>query len=756
MTYIEKIKVPDILPILVTDNAPIFPHCVANMRLDTENNITLINDAVGAGMVLIGVIMIGADKGQIHEIGCSALIDSVVTNQGSMNVLLGGFQRIRLEEIIQQSPYLKARVSVPAEETIAIITDETEKLIGELKEKVVELGKLKLLTPGLAGMILSIKEPGKLTDLCAFHCLGGKQAQDILIILNEEARLRKAISCIDDALKGLSPDIAQPQKAAAGPRAKKDQAAIHREKIEKAGMPPEIKQETLETLQEFSQLNPIDGNYSYLNKWLQVMEDLPWDKGTQDQIDIAQAEAVLEQDHYGLEEVKRRIIECLAIKKLKPQGKSPILCFIGPPGTGKTSIGKSIAQAMGRKFISMSLGGVSDETQIKGHRRTYVGALPGMIIDHIRRAGSNNPVFMIDEIDKIGSAAHRGNPALALLEALDPEQNSKFTDHYLAVPFDLSKVMFICTGNIREQIHPALLDRMEVIDFSGYTKEEKLKIAKRYLIPRQTENNGLTAEQIIFQDQTVLSVIECYTTEGGVRNLEREIGKICRRTAVKVATGEISQAVITERETAEILGPKRYLPQSQKRIDKPGIAIGLAVTPSGGEILLIETEVIKDNGRPCLKITGNIGKTMQESAELALTFIAANLKMLGLRQSPLKYKVFIHVPEAATPKDGSSAGLAIFAALASRLTNKKIRDDVAMTGEITMRGAVTAVGGIREKVLAAREAGVKIIILPKENAKDLPALPPSIEKAVEEKELEIKLVSEIREVVEIIFNQAKG
>jgi ATP-dependent Lon protease len=493
-------------------------------------------------------------------------------------------------------------------------------------------------------------------------------------------------------------------------------------------------------------MHPSSSEYTVASTYLDWLTSLPWSQGTEDRLDIRQARRILDEDHFGLEKAKKRIIEYLAVRKLKPDTKGPILCFAGPPGTGKTSLGHSIGRALGRKFIRLSLGGVRDEAEIRGHRRTYVGALPGRIIQGIRQAGSNNPIFMLDEIDKVGSD-FRGDPSSALLEVLDPEQNSTFVDHYLDVPFDLSRVMFITTANILDTIPPALRDRLEVIELPGYTLDEKIRIAERYLLPRQIAAHGLTADQLAFTRGAIKLIISGYTREAGVRNMEREIASLCRGVASMIAEGPQKPFKIAVKDIHRYLGPLRINFESAERVAKPGVAMGLAWTPTGGDLLFIEATAMK--GKGLLTLTGQLGDVMKESATAALSFIRANSAALNVPEDFFeKSDIHIHVPAGAIPKDGPSAGVTMLTALTSLLTGKKIKDNLAMTGEITLRGLVLPVGGIKEKVLAAHRAGVKTIILPNWNKKDLIDVPPKVKK-----EITFHFVDEMLEVLKLALEK---
>jgi ATP-dependent Lon protease len=526
----------------------------------------------------------------------------------------------------------------------------------------------------------------------------------------------------------------------------KDDASVevedYRARIEEKNLPEEARKEAERELDRLSRMHPSSAEYTVASTYLDWLTSLPWHESTEDNLDIKMAKKVLDDDHYGLKKPKKRVIEYLAVRKLKPESKGPILCFAGPPGTGKTSLGNSIARALGRKFVRISLGGVRDEAEIRGHRRTYVGALPGRIIQGIRRSGSNNPVFMLDEIDKVGSD-FRGDPSSALLEVLDPEQNFSFSDHYLDVPFDLSKVMFITTANILDTIPPALRDRMEVLKLLGYTLDEKIKIASRYLIPRQRDAHGLKSNQISFTKGALKQIITGYTREAGLRNLEREIANACRGVAANIAEGEITSAKITIDDIPKYLGPIRIISDVKSRISTPGIALGLAWTPTGGELLFIEATAMK--GKKGLTLTGQLGDVMKESATAALSFIRANAKSLKIDEDFFETSdIHLHIPAGAIPKDGPSAGVTMLTALVSLLTKKTIRKDLAMTGEITLRGQVLPVGGIKEKVLGAHHAGIKTLILPKQNEKDLEGISEKVKK-----EIDFRFVSKMMDVLKI-------
>ncbi len=565
-----------------------------------------------------------------------------------------------------------------------------------------------------------------------------KRLKEVTRLLNYQVEVLELGSKIQSQVKGGMDKqqreyyLHQQLKAIKEELGEKDEAAVeieeYKAKIKEKKLPEEARKEAEREINRLSRMHPSSAEYTVASTYLDWLTVLPWYESTADNLDIKKARKILDTDHFGLKKPKKRVIEYLAVRKLKPESKGPILCFVGPPGTGKTSLGMSIARALGRKFIRISLGGVRDEAEIRGHRRTYVGALPGRIIQGIRRAESNNPIFMLDEIDKLGSD-FRGDPSSALLEVLDPEQNFSFTDHYLDVPFDLSKVMFITTANILDPIPPALRDRMEVLELLGYTQDEKIKIATRYLIPRQREAHGLKASQISFTRGVLHKIISGYTREAGMRNLEREIATICRGVATKVAEGEAESAKITVKDIAGYIGPVRFASEVSARTLTPGLAMGLAWTQAGGELLFVEATAMK--GKKHLTLTGQLGDVMKESATTALSFIRSNAVSLGIAEDFFETQdIHIHIPAGAIPKDGPSAGVTMLTALVSLLTHKKIQKDLAMTGEITLRGQVLPVGGVKEKVLAAHRAGIKTIIMPTWNKKDLEDIPEKVKKEI--------------------------
>jgi ATP-dependent Lon protease len=631
--------------------------------------------------------------------------------------------------------------------------NETEALMSNLVEQFIRIVELSTgLPPEIGQMAKSIQEAGTLADMIASTInVSPNEKQKVLEIQNVKERLKEVTRLVNHQLSILElgnkiqsqvkGDMDQSQKeyylrqqlkAIKEELGETDESQVeideYRAKIAEKNLPQEARKEAERELDRLSRMHPSSAEYTVASTYLDWITALPWHEHTADNVDIKKARKILDDDHYGLEKPKRRIIEYLAVRKLKPESKGPILCFAGPPGTGKTSLGQSIARALGRKFHRISLGGVRDEAEIRGHRRTYVGALPGRIIQGLRRAESNNPVFMLDEIDKVGSD-FRGDPSSALLEVLDPEQNFSFSDHYLDVPFDLSKVMFITTANILDTIPPALRDRMEVLMLHGYTMDEKLKIANRFLIPRQRDAHGIKAKQIKFNQGAVKQIITGYTREAGLRNLEREIANICRGVASKIVAGKVKSLTIKVDDIHGYLGPVRFTSETKARVTTPGVATGLAWTPTGGELLFIEATAMK--GKKGLTLTGQLGDVMKESATAALSFIRANAKKLNVDEDFFEtHDLHIHVPAGGIPKDGPSAGVTMLTALTSLLKNKTIDKDLAMTGEITLRGQVLPVGGVKEKILAAHRAGIKEIIMPAWNKKDLEDVPPKVKKEI--------------------------
>ncbi len=776
---LKVIQIPEVLPVLPLAGAFVFPKMLFPLEVSGAAEIALIDEAM-AGDRLIGLVMLKrkAEEGEIsrlkedyYSIGTSVVILRMAkTADNKAQLLLQGISRFRILQFEEGKPYLRARVENL--EDVEVKDIEVEALMANLIGLFERIVKLSPFLPQEFGaMVKTITDPGVLADLVASVINATiDEKQKILEILDVKERLREVTRLVnhqveilelgskiqsqvkDDMDKSqreyyLRQQLAAIKKELGETEDEKVEVEEYRAKIEKKNLPEEAKKEAERELARLSRMHPSSAEYTVSATYLDWMTALPWNEKTEDNLDIKKARRVLDEDHYGLEKAKKRIIEYLAVRKLKPETKGPILCFAGPPGTGKTSLGHSIGRALGRKFIRISLGGVRDEAEIRGHRRTYVGALPGRIIQGIRRAESNNPVFMLDEIDKLGND-FRGDPSSALLEVLDPEQNFSFVDHYLDVPFDLSHVMFITTANMLETIPPALRDRLEVIELTGYTIDEKIRIAQRYLIPRQTEANGLKPDQICFTKSALSHIVTGYTREAGVRNLEREIAAICRGVASLIAEGDIEKASIKVRDIHKFLGPVRITSEAAARTSKPGVVMGLAWTPTGGDLLFIEATSMKGKGG--LTLTGQLGDVMKESATAALSFIRANAGELGIAKDFFEgVDIHIHVPSGAIPKDGPSAGVTMLTALVTLLTNRTVKRDLAMTGEITLRGLVLPVGGIKEKVLAAHRAGVKTIILPKWNKKDIEEVPAKVRR-----EITFHFVDEMMEVLRIAIEKA--
>ncbi len=745
-------NIPNVLPILPLFDATLFPKMVLPLVVMKGESVHLIDEAM-ANDRMIGLLVAkkqenvrpDPESGELASVGTAAqILKMAKTEDNRVQLLVQGMSRFRVKSFKKGKPYLVADVEHFSD--IDHKDKETEALMANV---IKQFGRVVQLSPGLppemGSMATSIKEPGTLADMVASTINSSpEEKQKILEIQDSSKRLKAVTKLVHHQLEILELGnkiqsqvkgdmdkrqreyyLRQQLKAIKEELGETDEATVeldeYRAKIKEKNLPEEAAKEAERELDRLARMHPSSAEYTVAMTYLDWLTELPWSDSTKDNLDIAKARKVLDEDHFGLEKPKRRIIEYLAVRKLKPDSKGPILCFAGPPGTGKTSLGNSIARALGRKFHRISLGGVRDEAEIRGHRRTYVGALPGRIVQGLRRAGSNNPIFMLDEIDKVGSD-FRGDPSSALLEVLDPEQNFSFSDHYLDVPFDLSKVMFITTANVLDTIPSALRDRMEVIQLLGYTEDEKVNIAARYLIPRQREAHGLKARQITITAGAVRRIISGYTREAGLRNLEREIATICRGVAAGIAEGKIKKAAIKVTDVAEYLGPVKLQAEAKARMSTPGVAMGLAWTPTGGDLLFIEATAMK--GKKGLTLTGQLGDVMKESATAALSFIRANAKRLGLDENFFdEHDIHIHVPAGAIPKDGPSAGVTMLTALVSLLKNKTIHKDLAMTGEITLRGQVLPVGGIKEKVLAAHRAGIKTLILPKWNEKDLVDIP---------------------------------
>ena len=751
-------NIPEFLPILPLFDTALYPKMVLPLVVMQRESIQLIDEAMSKDRI-IGLVVAKQQvdktpfpKEALSAVGTSALILKMAKTQDNRaQLLVQGLSRFRVVSFKDDKPYLQANVKHLKETEKK--DNETEALMSNL---IGLFNKIVELSPGLpqeiGTMANNISEPGTLADMIASTInISTEDKQKILEIEDVKKRLKEVSGLANHQLQVLELGnkiqsqvkgdmeksqreyyLRQQLKAIQEELGEKDETSVeideYKAKIEEINLPEEAKKEAERELGRLSRMHPSSAEYTVAITYLDWITSLPWHDSTDDTLDIKKARKILDEDHYGLEKPKKRIIEFLAVRKLKPESKGPILCFAGPPGTGKTSLGRSIARALNRKFHRISLGGVRDEAEIRGHRRTYVGALPGRIVQGIRRAGSNNPVFMLDEIDKVGSD-FRGDPSSALLEVLDPEQNFSFSDHYLDVPFDLSKVMFITTANILDTIPPALRDRMEVLTLLGYTEDEKIKIANRYLIPRQRKAHGLKSDQISFTKGAIKQIISGYTREAGLRNLEREIASICRGVASAIVSEEVQSVSITVQNLAKYIGSVLFTSEVKTRISTPGVALGLAWTQSGGELLFIEATAM--NGNKGLTLTGQLGDVMKESASAALSFIRSNAKPLGIDEDFFdKHDIHIHVPAGAIPKDGPSAGVTMLTALTSLLTNKTIKKDLAMTGEITLRGQVLPIGGVKEKVLAAHRAGIKTLVLPEWNKKDLEDIPKKVQKEI--------------------------
>jgi ATP-dependent Lon protease len=752
-----KPAVPELLPVLPVRDTVVFPGTIVPITVGRAKSKKLVEDIM-SGSRLLGVVAQRSaateDPGlnDVYRVGTVVTVLKVLSlGEGKQSIIVHGLMRFGIEEFTQVEPYLIARAH--SREDVYKITKEMQALIDSARQQAARLIELTPGVPDDAILILNnIEKASSLADFLAANLsMGLVEKQELLETFDVAQRLRKVNKALASQLEilELSQKIQNQVKSEVEKTQREyylqqqlvairkelgetdgQQAEIEelRKKVAEAKMPEVVEKEAQRELERLVRIPQASPEYSGSVDYLHWLCEVPWSISTPDNLSITRAEKILNADHYDLEKVKKRILEYLAVRKLKPDGRGPILCFSGPPGVGKTSLGQSISRALGRKFIRMSVGGVRDEADIRGHRRTYIGALPGRIIQEIRKAGANNPVFMIDEVDKIGSDS-RGDPSSGLLEVLDPEQNSTFQDHFLGVPFDLSKVFFICTANYMEAVPPPLRDRMEVIEIAGYTRADKLWIAKRYLVPRRREQSGLKANQIKFTDQALETIIESFTAEAGVRNLEREIGSVCRGVAAQVARGRKHPGAITKANLDVYLGPIKYEPELALRTSTPGVVTGLAWTPVGGEILFVEATAMPGKGG--LQLTGQLGDVMKESVHAAFSVVRSNAKKYGIDPKRLaETDIHVHVPAGAIPKDGPSAGNAMFTALVSLLTGRACRSDVAMTGEITLRGLVLPIGGLKEKTLAAHRAGIKTVIMPARNKKDLVDVPADIRRQI--------------------------
>lgn len=748
----KEVEIPDTVPVLPVRDIVIFPYMILPLFVGRDISIKAIDHALNTNrMVLLlaqkDLNVEAPTTDDLYLMGTVCMIMRMLKlPDGRVKILVQGLSKARVSGFTQQEPFFMAGIAKVAEEKPAEASIENEALIRNVKEqmdKVVNLGKTVL--PDVMVVIENIEDPGRLADLITAN-LGLKtdQAQEILEmsdpvmrltrvgeILGREVQLLTIQQKIQTEARGeidktqreyfLREQLKAIQRELGDIDERAEEVREFKKKIDDAKMPEKVMKEAEKQLRRIEKMHPDSAEAGTIRTYLEWLTEIPWSKSTKDQLDIGKAEKVLNDDHYDLEKVKERILEYLSVRKLKEKMKGPIICFIGPPGVGKTSLGRSIARALGREFCRVSLGGVRDEAEIRGHRRTYVGALPGRIIQGIKQAGTNNPVFMLDEIDKIGSD-FRGDPSSALLEVLDPEQNNSFADHYLAVPFDLSNVMFITTGNLTDTIPGPLRDRMEILYLSGYTEEEKLQIAKKYLVPKQLDEHGITTKILQISDSAVQQIISHYTREAGVRNLEREIANLCRKVAKQVAEGKAETFNLVAKNVEKYLGVPKYLPEEEMKVNEVGVATGLAWTEAGGDVIYIEATMMKGKGN--LTLTGQLGDVMKESAQAALSYIKSRASGLGLSDDLFSnIDMHIHVPAGAIPKDGPSAGITMATSIASALTGRPVRKDVAMTGEVTLRGRVLPIGGLKEKTLAAKRMGIKTVIMPHRNKKDLNDLP---------------------------------
>jgi ATP-dependent Lon protease len=752
----EAIKIPDVLPVLPLKDTVVFPYIILPLSVGRDKSVLAVDRALAESRVIMLVaqrdsVVDNPGEGDLYEMGTAAVIMRMLKlPDGRIRILVQGLSRARIHHISQVDPYLQAKIE-RLDEPRPPSGLEIEALMRSVKEsldRAVTLGKG--ISPEVMVIAANLEDPGRLADLAASNLdLKIGEAQAVLEVLDPMERLRRVSDLIAREIQVLT----MQQEISSQARGEIDRSqreyflrqqlkAIQQELgegeelteeienyrriAEEKKLSDEAKEEMERQIRRLERSHPESAETQIIRSYLDWLTVMPWETLSEDDLDLDHAQQILDEDHYDLEKIKERILEYLAVRKLKSDTRGPILCFVGPPGVGKTSLGKSIARAMGRKFVRIALGGVRDEAEVRGHRRTYVGALPGRILQGIRQAGTSNPVFVLDEIDKIG-ADYRGDPSSALLEVLDPEQNFSFVDHYLGLAYDLSRVMFIATANLLEPIQPAFLDRMEVIRLSGYTEEEKLRIARLHLIPKQTAENGLGDGQITFTDEGIHQIISGYTKEAGLRNLERELAAVCRKVAVKVARGETASVVIDSEKVEEFLGARKHFTEELLERDRIGVATGLAWTAAGGDLLFIEVVAVPGKGQ--LLLTGQLGDVMKESAQAALSYARTYASLHGIGDDFFaKHDIHVHVPAGSIPKDGPSAGITIGTAIISVLTKKAVNRRVAMTGEITLRGDVLPIGGLKEKTLAAKLAGIHTVIVPKLNRRDLTEIPDTIKK----------------------------
>jgi ATP-dependent Lon protease len=751
-----QVEIPEVLPLLPIRDIVIYPYMMLPLFVGREMSIRAVEESLSRQRLIFLVAQKNSAEDSptpddIYKVGTVASIMRMLKlADGRVKILVQGLAKGEIESYLKEQPFFEAKIRKIVEPAVQDVSIEVEALMRNVKEKIEQILNLKNLPPEIVMVTDNISDAGVLADLVASNLrLKIEESQGILEIFDAVTRLKKVNDLLSRELE-LSTVQARIQNQAKEEMSKTQRDYFLREQlkqiqqelgegderaeeikdlkkqIEKAKMPLEAKRESEKQLKRLEQMHPESSEASLVRTYLDWLVDIPWSKRTKDNLNIKKAQQVLDEDHYDLDKVKERILEYLAVNKLRKKIKGPILCFVGPPGVGKTSLGKSIARSLGRNFVRISLGGIRDEAEIRGHRRTYVGALPGRVIQGIKQAGSNNPVFILDEIDKLGTD-FRGDPSAALLEVLDPEQNHAFSDHYLNLAFDLSNVLFICTANLLDPVPAALADRMEVIQLSGYTSEEKLEIARKFLVPRQFENNGISTGHLEISNDAVLRIIAQYTKEAGLRNLEREVASICRKVARKIAEGKKDLTRVTRANLHLFLGPPKFIPEAEQEQNEIGVATGLAWTSAGGEVLYVEASLSK--GRGNLTLTGQLGEVMKESAQAAVSYARSHAKKLGIEEDFYqKLDVHIHVPAGAIPKDGPSAGITMATALISALTRRPVNRYVAMTGEITLRGRVLPIGGLKEKCLAALHAGIKTIIVPERNEKDLGEIPKQLRR----------------------------
>jgi ATP-dependent Lon protease len=766
-----QLQIPDELPLLPLRDIVIYPFMIVPLFVSRDRSIRAVDEALGEHRMILLACQKDLDKEEpqqddLHQVGTVAVIMRMLKlPDGRIRILVQGVSRAQIKSVNSAGEFLLAQLQVMPEVLAPERSLEVEALMRNVRgsmEKAANLGKN--ISPEVMAIIANLDDAGRLADLSASNLeLKVEDAQSVLEIADTTARLRRVNELLNKEIEVLTVQqeintqaradidrsqrefyLRQQMKAIQTELGEGNELAEElqqfREKVEAAKMPKPAEEETLRQLKKLERMHPDAAETATLRNWMEIMTDLPWSKSSKDNLDLHKAERILNEDHYGLEKVKERIIEALAVRKLKEKPKGPILCLVGPPGVGKTSLGRSIARALGRKFMRLSLGGVHDEAEIRGHRRTYVGAMPGRIIQAVQQAGTNNPLIMLDEIDKVG-ADFRGDPSSALLEVLDPEQNNSFRDNYLGVTFDLSNVIFMTTANILDTVQSALRDRMEVIRLAGYTEEEKLEIAYRHLLPKQMDENGITSRDLNFSRTALTAMIQRYTHEAGLRQLEREIGSICRKVARRIGEGQKGVVRVSLKNLHEFLGAPKVIPEEVLKKDQIGVATGLAWTVVGGDILFVEA--LRMKGKGSLVLTGQLGEIMRESAQAAYSYAKSRAKELQIDPDDFsKFDLHIHIPEGAIPKDGPSAGITLATALISALSLRPVRKDVAMTGEITLRGNVLAVGGIKEKVLAARRARVTKIIMPALNRRDLDEVPKELFK-----DIEFVFVDNMRQVI---------